>query len=116
MRLKALEELKYKEIPKDWIELADEWTNEQRNEFLIKDNISFGLFDGDIIANEWDIEQLEDWGLDLPTRFDEEDTEVEEEKTYIPTFKFEVECKTESERNKLMSELMAKGYYCTDDY
>lgn len=66
MRLKALQELKYKEIPDNWILLADEWTDEQRNEFVIKDNIGFGEWDWDILANEWDNKQLEEWGLDLP--------------------------------------------------
>ncbi len=52
-----------KEIP---IILADEWTEEQKAEFLIKDNVGFGEWDWDQIANEWDAEKLDDWGLDLP--------------------------------------------------
>ena len=54
MRLKALQELKYKEIPDNWIMLADEWSEEKRKEFTIKDNVSFGSFDWDALANEWD--------------------------------------------------------------
>jgi len=68
MRLKALQELKYKDIPNEWVVMADEWTIEQRNEFLIKDNLSMGEFDWDIIANEWDVEQLTEWGLDIPIK------------------------------------------------
>ena len=67
MRLRALQELKYKEIPDTWVTLADDWTAEQRNEFTIKDNISFGEFSWDDLANEWgDAEQLTEWGLDVP--------------------------------------------------
>ena len=62
MRLKACNELKLTEIP---IILADEWSEEQKNEFLIKDNVGFGEWDWDDLANEWDAEKLEEWGLDL---------------------------------------------------
>lgn len=63
MRLKALNELKFKEIP---VILADEWTEEQKAEFLIKDNVGFGEWDWDQLANEWDAEKLDDWGLNIP--------------------------------------------------
>jgi hypothetical protein len=63
MRLKACKEIGLKEIP---IIVADEWTEEQKNEFLIKDNVGFGEWDWDSLANEWDVEKLDDWGLDLP--------------------------------------------------
>lgn len=65
MRLKALQELKYKDIPDNWVVNADEWTVEQRKEFVIKDNVGFGEWDWDILANEWDSVQLEDWGLEV---------------------------------------------------
>jgi ParB-like chromosome segregation protein Spo0J len=63
MRLKALKELNYKEVP---IILADEWTEEQKAEFLIKDNVGFGEWDWDSLANEWDSEKLNTWGLEVP--------------------------------------------------
>ena len=66
MRLKALQELKYKEIPDEWIMLADEWTAEQRSEFVIKDNVGFGEWDWDTLKAEWDIDKLDEWGLDVP--------------------------------------------------
>jgi ParB-like chromosome segregation protein Spo0J len=68
MRLKACKEIGLKEIP---IIIADEWTEEQKNEFLIKDNVGFGEWDWDSLANEWDSEKLDDWGLDLPIIMDE---------------------------------------------
>ena len=66
MRLKALQELKYKDIPNEWVMLADEWTVEKRNEFTIKDNVGFGEWDWDELANSWDSELLTEWGLDIP--------------------------------------------------
>ena len=63
MRLKAANELKMKELP---VIMADDWTAEQRNEFIIKDNVGFGEWDWDQLANEWDSQQLTDWGLDIP--------------------------------------------------
>src|SRR5574344_1464837 len=66
MRLRALKELKYKEIPDTWIMLADEWSEDKRKEFTIKDNVGFGEWDFDTLANDWDVEDLTEWGLDIP--------------------------------------------------
>lgn len=65
MRLKALQELKYKEIPDSWVVLADEWTEEKRKEFVIKDNVGFGEWDWSDLANNWDAEKIQEWGLDI---------------------------------------------------
>lgn len=82
MRLKACKEVGLKEIP---IIVADEWTEEQKNEFLIKDNVGFGEWDWDSLANEWDVEKLEDWGLDLPVDLSvAEELEAEEDNYEIP--------------------------------
>jgi hypothetical protein len=70
MRLKAIKELKYDTVP---IILADEWNEEQKAEFLIKDNVGFGEWDWDQLANEWDTDKLTDWGLDLPIYFNDSD-------------------------------------------
>lgn len=63
MRYKACKEAGIKEIP---VIIADNLTEEQQKEFLIKDNVSGGEWDLEVLANEWDSEQLESWGLDLP--------------------------------------------------
>lgn len=84
MRLKALNELKYKEIPDSWVVLADEWTEEQRKEFTIKDNVSFGEFDWDTLANEWNVEELSEWGVDIPNFEIDEVLEAEEDDFEIP--------------------------------
>jgi hypothetical protein len=78
MRLKALQELKYKELPDEWVQMADEWTEEQRREFVIKDNVGFGEWDFEMLANEWDVEKLDDWGLDLPVDLSVEENEIGE--------------------------------------
>ena len=83
MRLKALQELKYKEIPDEWVMLADEWTEEKRQEFVIKDNVGFGEWDWDELNADWNMEQLEDWGLDIPD-FEEEELEAVEDDYEIP--------------------------------
>jgi len=64
MRLKALQELKYKEIPDEWIKQADELTEKEKQRFIIADNVGFGEWDWDLLANDWDRKDLEDWGLD----------------------------------------------------
>ena len=62
MRLKAAQEIGLKEMP---IILADDWTQEQKDEFLIKDNVGFGEWNWDDLANEWDAKLLDNWGLDV---------------------------------------------------
>jgi DNA modification methylase len=66
MRLKALEELKYKEIPDTWVKKASELTEEEKKRFIISDNIGYGEWDWEALGNEWDQEQLLDWGLEIP--------------------------------------------------
>jgi hypothetical protein len=62
MRLKACKEAGLKEIP---IIKASELSEEQQREFIIKDNVGFGEWEWETLANEWEAEQLEEWGLDL---------------------------------------------------
>ena len=62
MRFKACKEAGLKEVP---IIVADNLTEEQQREFLIKDNTSGGEWDFEMLANEWDVEQLSEWGLDV---------------------------------------------------
>ncbi len=64
MRLKALKELGYKDIPDNWVKRADELTEDETRRFIIADNVGFGEHDWEMLANEWDTQELEDWGLD----------------------------------------------------
>ena len=79
MRLKAAQELKMPTLP---VEMADDWTEEQRREFIIKDNVGYGEWNWDELANDWDQQQLTDWGLDIPGFVVE--PEVEEDDYEIP--------------------------------
>jgi len=73
MRFKASIEAGLAEVP---IIITD-LTEEQQKEFLIKDNVSGGEWDWDILANEWDVQTLKDWGLDTPIYFDDEDIDFD---------------------------------------
>jgi hypothetical protein len=61
MRLKASKEAGLTEV---WIDIAEGLTKEQKKEFIIKDNVGFGEWEWDILANEWDAMDLNEWGLD----------------------------------------------------
>jgi ParB-like chromosome segregation protein Spo0J len=63
MRLKACKAAGMFEIP---IDIQKGLTQEQKRRFIIKDNSGFGEWDWDILANEWDVKELTDWGVDLP--------------------------------------------------
>jgi DNA modification methylase len=80
MRLKAANELKMKELP---VVMADDWTEEQRQEFIIKDNVGFGEWNWDELQSDWDVEQLGDWGLEIPHQFKVE-VEAEEDEFDVP--------------------------------
>ena len=62
MRYKACIEAGLKDIP---IIVADELTEDEKQAFVIKDNLSFGEWDWDTLSNEWDSVELDDWGLDV---------------------------------------------------
>ncbi len=63
MRLKAAKAAGLFEI---FIIVAEGWSEKQKEQFIIKDNVGFGDWDWDILANEWDVKELNDWGLHLP--------------------------------------------------
>jgi DNA modification methylase len=64
MRLKALKDLGYKEVPEEWVKRASDLTEEETRRFIIADNVGFGEHDWEMLANEWNTEELEDWGLE----------------------------------------------------
>jgi hypothetical protein len=79
MRLRAIQELGMKEIPETWVMMADDWTEDKRREFTIKDNVGFGEWEWDQLANEWDAELLVDWGLDVWQQAEEPDYSILDE-------------------------------------
>jgi ParB-like chromosome segregation protein Spo0J len=86
MRLKACKEAGLKEV---YIVKAENLTEQQKDEFIVKDNVGFGEWDWDILANEWDTEKLDEWGLDLPVIMEEPslDELIGEEKNKPATIK-----------------------------
>jgi DNA modification methylase len=81
MRLKACKEAGLKEIP---IIFADELTEEEQRQFIIKDNVGFGEWDWEQLANEWDADKLEEWGLDIPDFEVKEELSAEEDDYEMP--------------------------------
>ena len=113
MRLKACKEAGLKEVP---IIKASELTAEQEKEFIVKDNVGFGEWDWDILANEWDTDLLEEWGLEGFPFDTETELEAEELKDLSDTIKdlyrIEVFCKDEEEQENTYNKLIEKGYEC----
>ena len=81
MRLKACKEAGLKEV---FIVKADNLTELQKDEFIVKDNVGFGEWDWDMLANEWDVEKIQDWGLDLPVDLSVTELEAEEDDFSVP--------------------------------
>ena len=81
MRLKACLEVGLKEV---YIVKAEDLTEQQKDEFIVKDNVGFGEWDWDMLANEWDTEKIQDWGLDLPLDLSVIELEAEEDEFNVP--------------------------------
>jgi hypothetical protein len=110
MRLKACKEAGLKEIP---IIFADDLTEEQQREFIIKDNVGFGEWDWEMIANEWDGEQLEEWGLDFPVWESEPtgDDLIGDEKNKPATLKITFESPEQLQKAEIdIQELLDRKY------
>jgi hypothetical protein len=101
MRYKACIEAGLKEI---YILKAEDLTEQQKDEFIVKDNVGFGEWDWDILANEWDTDKLQDWGLDLPLDLSNEEFEttlggesITENTDYILLLTIKEECFNDAE-------------------
>lgn len=81
MRLKACREAGLKQVP---IIVADKLTEAQQREFIIKDNVSGGEWDWQMLANDWNTDQLEEWGLDIPEFETEQHLEAVEDDYEVP--------------------------------
>lgn len=110
MRLKALKELGYKEVPKEWVKKFNELTDKEKNEFIVKDNIGFGEWDFELLANNFELDDLNNWGMnvdDLGFVIHDLDIPEFEEKTFTVTFKIFINAEDannyEQELRKLQS-------------
>ena len=112
MRLKACKEAGLKEV---WVLKADDLTEQQQREFIVKDNVGFGEWDWDILANDWNGQQLDDWGLTV-VPFEDSIEDIKEQKDLSDniesSFRLEVELENEIEQEKLYNELINKGFIC----
>jgi len=84
MRYRALKELGYKEIPDSWVKQGKDLTPEQWREFVVKDNLAFGEWDMDMLAADYDIEELMAWGFDSPEFWEKQEPEIKEDHYQIP--------------------------------
>lgn len=107
MRLKAMKEVGWKEAP---VQMVD-WTEEQQKEFIIKDNLGYGEWDWDDLANNWDEQELTDWGLDIPNFIDEQEQKDLSDKLKSE-FKIEIICKDEVEQEQTYNKLIEQNYEC----
>jgi ParB-like chromosome segregation protein Spo0J len=115
MRLKACKEAGLKQIP---IIKASDLTEDEQRQFIIKDNVGFGEWDWDMIANEWDVEQVGEWGLDVPIFMDEltGDDLIGEEKNKSATMKITFDSpeqlqKAEIDIQELIDRKYPKAYF-----
>lgn len=112
---------------------ANELTEDERKQFIIKDNVAFGTWDYDMLANKFDDKLLGDWGMDVwnvqPTAFDggvsnsgggeeivpsnsEDDGNINEGVAYHPEYRLEIIIDNETEQENLYKELSERGYIC----
>jgi len=108
MRLRACKEAGLKEVH---IIKADQLTEKQQREFIIKDNVGFGEWDWDDIANGWDVEQLKTYGLDMPVFI--EDSEIKDISDTIDNlYRIEIICKDEEHKENTYNKLIEQGHEC----
>jgi hypothetical protein len=100
MRLKACIEAGLKEV---WIEVAN-LTEQQKKEFTIKDNVGFGEWEWDMLANEWDSVQLAEWGLDVWQNEDDIE-DIEEVIDFNESVNFIIKCNDLKQLQEMQTKL-----------
>jgi len=109
MRLKACKEAGLKTVP---IIVADNLSEEQQREFLIKDNVSGGEWDWNLLANEWDSDELDAWGLDVPNFDTKVSKETDLSDDFEIKYRIEVILSDEKAQELLYNELISRNYEC----
>ena len=110
----------WKQQPTIPIIKASTLSEAEQKEFIIKDNVSFGRWDWDMLANEWDTSELEDWGMDVWEFADENENNRSENvgelkdlsDKIVSEFKIEVDCLNEQTQEELFNELNERGLKC----
>jgi hypothetical protein len=121
MRLKALLELNYKEVPDSWVRKADDLTEDEKKQFIIKDNVGFGEWDWNMLANEWDEGELNEWGMDTGSKLDglkdgeeiefEQSLQLQPPKEYILIMAEPNSIEWEDLKEKLKLKMVRRGGY-----
>jgi hypothetical protein len=107
MRLRAMIECGHKEAPCKVLDKAT--PPEKLRAYAAKDNVGFGEWDWDALANEWDAGELSAWGLDLP----KDPLPVDEDQEdYMPGFRLVIECTSEAQQQQYFKEITNLGIEC----
>jgi ParB-like chromosome segregation protein Spo0J len=88
------------------------WEESKANAFIIKDNVGYGEWDWDILANEWDAAELEEWGLDVWQPSNEEPSETDLSNKIEEMYRVEVVCTSEEEQEAAYNQITNLGYEC----
>jgi len=110
MRLKACKQIGLTEVP---VVYADDLTEEEQRQFIIKDNVGFGDWDWELLANEWDETELENWALDVPNYLEMPSDEelIGEEKNKPATMKITFESPEQLQKAEVdIQELLDRKY------
>lgn len=92
---------------------VEQMTEEEQREFVIKDNVGFGEWNFDVLANEWDDVQLTEWGMNLPQPEDEtKETQKDLSDKVVEKYAVEIDCSNEEEQEEIYNELVERGYVC----
>ena len=83
MRLRALQELGFTDVEEAWVKRSSDLTEEEKKRFIIADNVAFGEWDWDSLANDWEVVDLEAWGLEIPQFDNEADTDYSDKNKEI---------------------------------
>lgn len=121
MRYRAMKELGYKDAPVKVLPV--ETDAKKLRAYIQKDNIAFGQNDWDLLGNEWDVEELQDFGLECDFLTDNEDMtgnedegkndEIEDFSSELtPQYKIEISFDNEEEQEKIYNELTERGLSC----
>ena len=108
MRLKAAKEIGLKKLP---VMLADDWTEEQKQQFLIKDNVGFGEWNWEELQSDWDVQQLGEWGLDVPqwANNSEDIEDIENIESFNESVNFTIKCESIEQLEELQTKLNVSG-------
>ncbi len=107
MRLKALSELGYKEIPCKV--LPKDTSIEKLKAYTIKDNIGYGEHEWDSLRDQWDVDQLDEWGLDIPGIAGPEEEKEEAEPDMSEQFFINIRCDDEKHAQVLYEKFIEEG-------